>query len=123
MNCIVDYIGVPYSQLDCYALVRKVSEEVFGRELPSFADYIRDAEQLMSQEAMSPRWRPVTKEEAVAGDIAALASSAGRERHVGIYLGGGNILHTSGAYGSLVQPERGLRLMGYIEINYYRFIG
>jgi hypothetical protein len=42
-------------------------------------------------------------------------------RHVGILIENGLVLHTSIKYGSLIQMEKSLVLMGFQKIDFFRF--
>jgi hypothetical protein len=34
------FVGIPYKELDCFALVRMVSDKVFKTKLPDIRDYL-----------------------------------------------------------------------------------
>ncbi len=38
MDWWAGYVGTPYSDFNCWALIRKVYREILGIELPSFSD-------------------------------------------------------------------------------------
>jgi cell wall-associated NlpC family hydrolase len=80
-------VGKPYERgsdgplaFDCYGLVRLVSRDVFGRELPG-----RDTMTALSHQ----RWRRVRFPE---DGAIALMEIAG-EKHIGIWLREGGVLH------------------------------
>lgn len=116
---INEYVGIPYSTLDCYALVRLVSSKEFGRELPDIQDYVDNPALFILGETESGRWEFV-QFGAQPGDIASLGVLGQEPRHVGIYIGMNYVLHTSRSHGSLVHEHRHLKLQGYTDVNYYR---
>lgn len=80
-------VGKPYvrgsdgpNDFDCYGLVRLVSRDVFGRTLPG-----RDTLLALS----NPRWRRV----AIPVDGALVLMERAGEKHIGIWLGEGGVLH------------------------------
>lgn len=115
------YVGIPYADLDCYALVCRAASELYGLAFPTFPDYVANAEAIIKGEMRGGNWKPLDKYQARPGDVVTLSPMAGGGHHVGLVVGANLILHTSAKYGSMIQTERGLRVMGFLEINYFRF--
>lgn len=120
-NDLQQYVGIPYADLDCYALVCRAALELYGLKFPTFPDYVANAETIISGEMTGGNWKPISKYDARSGDVVTLSPMAGGGRHVGLVVAPNLILHTTINYGSMVQAERGLRIMGFVEINYFRF--
>jgi cell wall-associated NlpC family hydrolase len=121
MKLASDFVGIPYADLDCYALVRVVSSEVYGLNLPDFPDYVQNAEAIIAKEKASGHWAHVERAQAKAGDIVTMSPVMDSGRHVGILIENGLVLHTSIKYGSLIQMEKSLVLMGFQKIDFFRF--
>jgi cell wall-associated NlpC family hydrolase len=120
MKNINNLVGIPYDRMDCHALVRHASLQLNGVVLPDFADYIKRSEELIEQERIEGNWQKVDKP--MPGDVCTLATRVNASTHVGIYIEDDLILHTSERYGSMIQTERGLRMMGYCHITFYRYL-
>lgn len=98
---VKDYIGLPFrshgrttSGMDCWGLIRYYYENEKGITLPSFSpfyDSTNDAkaiQQLINKEKSN--WQEV--EEPQPGDVIVFRI-AGKDTHVGVYLGIFNFLH------------------------------
>jgi len=118
---INDIIGTPYSELDCYALVSKVSKEYFGVELPTVADYTKDSAPVVKSEQTKSRWIEI--DGFAPGSIVVLGVFADDARHVGICLDDGNVLHTCYRYGAIIQNTSQLNMAGYKHRRYYKLNG
>jgi cell wall-associated NlpC family hydrolase len=116
---IQQYVGIPYSQLDCYALVRLVSEKEFNTVLPDILDYVGNPDLYILDEMESNRWEFV-QFGAQPGDVVSLGVLGQPPRHVGLYLGMNYVLHTSKSHGSLIHLHQTLGRIGYTDVNYYR---
>lgn len=116
---IESLIGTPYAELDCYALVSRVSKEYFGTQLPSVADYSIDPASVVRNETQFNKWVELVEYEV--GAIAVLGINDIDRRHVGICLPDKNILHTCKKYGAIIQSLSQLRMTGYYFIRYYRW--
>jgi cell wall-associated NlpC family hydrolase len=100
--------------------VRLVLQERFGKELPAFDDYERaDRNESEHQVALGLKAldvRPV--ESPQEGDIA-LMRIRGALNHVGLYLGGGEILHTMRGTYSVIESAASPRICTKIEGYYH----
>ncbi len=122
-----EYVGIPFKDAgrerdgcDCWGLVRLVLQERFGKTLPAFDDYEKSTrDESERQVAMGLKalnlQRVETPQE---GDIA-LMRIRGALSHVGLYLGGGEILHTMRGTYSVIESASSYRLCTKIE-GYYR---
>lgn len=115
---INDFIGIPYSKLDCFALVREVSEKVFGVALPSVEDYASDPAEKISEQKTLTNWVELSHPEP--GCVVELGQSPNYSKHVGIYIGPG-VLHTCRKYGSIIQDEYQLLATGYTNIRFFKW--
>ena len=100
-----DLIGIPFLQngrdpavgLDCWGLCREALRR-FGRDVPDFPHAVYDALEIDAQaatEARTGRWERIDQPEP--GCVAAMAVDPdlpGAITHLGVYIGGGRILHT-----------------------------
>lgn len=118
---INDIIGTPYRELDCYALVCKVSREYFGIALPEVADYSKDPASVVRAERSMYGWVELAGPES--GAVALLGTYQGDARHVGICLPDGQVLHTCHRYGALIQNYSQLSLAGYVHRTFYAWRG
>lgn len=116
---IEDYVGIPYSKLDCYALVRLVSEKEFNTVLPDIVDYVENPDLYILDEMESSRWERV-EFGGQPGDVVSLGVRGQPPRHVGLYIGMGYVLHTSRSHGSLIHLHVNLKRLGYTDVEYYR---
>jgi cell wall-associated NlpC family hydrolase len=124
-----DYIGIPFvsggrgrSGADCYGLVRMVRTEQFGDVLPLLSDDYTDADNLAETEKIMRAQRPLLAGLQVAcpeaGDVCVIQFH-GLPAHVGIYAGGGFLLHTLKGTGSVLQRTGDHHLVGRIEGWYH----
>jgi cell wall-associated NlpC family hydrolase len=124
-----DYVGIPFvsggrdrNGADCYGLVRLVREEQFGGSLPLLSGDYRDADNAAETETLIRAQRPllagVRVEAPEAGDVCVL-KVRGLPAHLGIYAGGGLMLHTLKGTGSVLQRISDPPLTGRIE-GWYR---
>ena len=105
-----DYLGLPYvangrarSGLDCWGLVRLVHAEVFGNDLPSFADRYIVSERDKTAELIALNKEAWTKVEvAQTGDVA-LFRILGEASHVGIITRPGYFLHVREGQDSVIE--------------------
>lgn len=127
---VADYIGIPYLErgrdragCDCWGLVRLVLEQQFQVSLPSLAgDYeaVDDAltQRLIDSTSAAVSAKPVTAPEP--GDIAVLRVE-GIPAHVGIVVGGGNLLHvrrgTESHVSRLASSVIAARLEGFYRVR------
>ncbi|MBF0355951.1 MAG: C40 family peptidase [Alphaproteobacteria bacterium] len=125
------YIGLPWSatgdgpgSFHCWALVRHVQKERFGRDLPA----IPNPEDLFAI-AKHFRDHPERRRWAMAetpqeGDCV-LMRQARYPVHVGIWLSvdGGKVLHAIQGLGVVAQSPASLAAHGWRVEGYYRFMG
>jgi cell wall-associated NlpC family hydrolase len=124
-----EYIGIPFrsngrdrSGCDCWGLTRLVQREVFGKELPSFADRYTDSLDRETVEILIDEYRPLLLGEKIdtpdIGDITVLLFS-GHRCHLAIYVGDGKVLHTDCLTDSCLELLDGATLMGRLA-GFYR---
>jgi len=107
------YVGIPFEQLDCWALVAKVEKEIFGRDFSCFDDFAIE----LHRRFWGKKWADVGKEvykeiihqtdSPKAGDIAlygARSDQDGMLWHVGVIVDDqcSLLLHTAPKFGSVV---------------------
>ena len=121
------YVGIPYrhggrdrSGCDCWGLVRLVLDEQFGVVLPTLAGKYEPrtdeyARMVCETTPLIPTIRVVVPS---LGDIA-LLTVRGTPCHVGIYVGGGYMLHTLFSHDSALDRAFGPRWSKATE-GYYR---
>ena len=120
-----NYIGLPFkslgrdrSGLDCWGMVYLVYREVFGREVPPYAEYADayDTEEVgaLIRGEIVTRWREVSPEKL--GDVI-LLRVRGEPCHVGVVVAHGKFLHSFEGTQSCVERYDGLkwrrRIMGF----------
>lgn len=131
MHWAENYIGTPWSatgvgpgSYHCWAFVRHVQEEQFGRALPG----IPNPEGILSiardfrDHPERRRWKRVK----VPGEgDCVLMRQARYPIHVGVWLDvdGGGVLHCSQEAGVAFQSLSSLALNGWSVEGFYRFIG
>jgi len=122
-----EYVGIPFKDAgrtregcDCWGLVRLVLQERFGKTLPAFNDYEKASrDESERQVAMGFKALDLDKVDAPQeGDIA-LMRIRGALNHVGLYLGGGEILHTMRGTYSVIESAASYRLCTKIEGYYH----
>jgi cell wall-associated NlpC family hydrolase len=126
---VKNYIGIPFVSngrtregCDCYGLCRLALEEVYGIALPELSDDYENALNLRETVSLFEKNRPVLLAAPLAGPeegCVAIITEQGHPCHLGIYAGGGCILHTLAKTGSIAQRITHPALAGRIE-GYYR---
>lgn len=111
-----EYIGIPYAQMDCYALVREVSKKLYDTELPVINDYVANPASAIERWTLCRNWQEVS--EPVNGCVVVMGQALGCARHVGIYVGDG-IMHSTRKYGSVIQNMHQVAMAGYTHLRYY----
>jgi len=122
-----EYVGIPYKAggrdrdgCDCYGLVRLVLRERFGKEMPEYGECIShgadESYRLISDDMpLVDAFRPDVPQ---AGDVVVL-KMRGQPSHIGVYLGGGKMLHTLAEHDSAIESVDGPKWVKRIE-GYYR---
>jgi cell wall-associated NlpC family hydrolase len=125
-----EYVGIPFADLgrtradglDCWGLVRLVLRERTGVELPSLTCEYASTRDERVLSAVVLRQRPLVNAESVdepaIGDIV-LLRLRGLLSHVGVYVGGGCMLHTRRRTGAVVEDLRSPLWARRVE-GYYR---
>jgi cell wall-associated NlpC family hydrolase len=124
-----EYVGIPFvsggrdkTGADCYGLARLIRVEQFGDELPLLSGEYTDADNFAETEKLMKSRRPLLAgrrvESPEAGDVCVLKFH-GFPTHLGIYAGGGWMLHTLKGAGSVLQRISDPRLAGRVE-GWYR---
>lgn len=126
------YIGLPWESgaqgpdaFDCWALVRHVQREHYGRELPVIDVDAHDLAAVHAAFASHPeraRWRRVDAPQ----DGDCVQVWRGNEiDHVGIYLDidDGRVLHAAQRAGVICTALPVLKRLGWHSVEFYRFKG
>lgn len=94
-------VGVPYSELDCWGVVREFYRLVMGIGLRHYYDHVPNDDRVAEGLVFSHRgdFKEVDKPEF--GDII-LIKLHGIECHIGVYLGEGKLLHTMRGSGCVI---------------------
>jgi cell wall-associated NlpC family hydrolase len=110
------WIGVPYSELDCYALVCMAADDLFSIEYPDVFDYAQHPSKAIQDTLASDwRWRKI---EAPTPGCVVLLGTNGSAKHVGLYLGDDAVLHAHRKAGSCIQSVHALGYLYSLE-GYY----
>jgi cell wall-associated NlpC family hydrolase len=126
---VKNYIGIPFlsngrtlSGCDCYGLCRLVLEAEYGVILPELSGDYENALCIRETSALFEKNLPVLAAERLEGPeekALAVITERGYPCHLGIYAGGGYLLHTTAGTGSVAQRITSPGLAGRIE-GYYR---
>lgn len=114
-------IGLPFRPhgrgpaYDCYGLVVEAYRQVLGIEVPDYGgDYpcFRDHARLNAvvDNAIAHDWQRVNDPQPM---DAVVIYRDGRPIHIGLYLGGGQVLHIEHGIDATVQPVADFRIEGY----------
>ena len=123
------YVGIPFVSggrgrdgADCYGLIRIVLLEQFDRVLPLLSNDYSDADNVAETEQIMRAKRPLLAgrqiENPETGDVCVI-KFYGLPVHLGMYAGGGLLLHTLRTTGSVLQRLNDPLLKGRIE-GWYR---
>lgn len=125
------YIGIPFksggrdkSGLDCYGLVRLVYAEQFDAILPDLRDLYQNALDTSETAPLYQKYAPLLRGDKSncpkAGNVAVIMER-GLPTHLGIYAGGGYILHVTRHFGTILQrvtnPNLKSRVEGYYAVK------
>ena len=120
------YVGIPFEELDCWQLCRRVYEYELDINLPSFIGDYADAqdreslERIFTQELAAPsRWQTVPALEAKEYDLVLMRLSP-LPTHVGILAKRWSILHTMPKTGAVIDERGSLRLRHNV-VGFYRY--
>lgn len=112
-------IGVPYEQMNCFAIAKKFYSQVMGIELKSYHDGKR-VETKESSKCLIYTNLGDFSEVAIPnfGDLI-LLKLWGIESHIGIYLGEGLMLHSIQGTGSVIDRTSrwGKNVVGYYRVK------
>ncbi|MBQ6905189.1 MAG: C40 family peptidase [Spirochaetia bacterium] len=129
---VKDYIGIPFVSggrdpnigLDCYGLFRHVLNHIFGKNLPMLSGGYEDACNPDEAGRIYDKNKPLIAGSRIAQPeygCGVVLKYSGRPTHVGIYVGGGYILHTTAQTGSVLEsvdsPQIRCRIEGYYHVN------
>lgn len=118
MKTLNDYIGIPYRQMDCYALLRDASKTLYGCELPPLLYDPKRPHEAIDEQEVTGRWVRLMEPEL--GCVVSMGYGPHRARHVGLQTKEG-ILHTCIKYGAVVQDEIQLLASGYTYLRYFKW--
>ena len=118
---IARYIQIPYCDhgrdsngVDCYGLVRLFFKWEYDIDLPEFDYSSSELDNSDLIDISKPTLRATEVDDPVEGNIVLMAF--GRDpSHVGVYLDGGYVLHTSSHYGTCCERIDGWRLRSRIR--------
>ncbi|WP_321991536.1 NlpC/P60 family protein [Marispirochaeta aestuarii] len=118
---ITKYIQIPYKDrgrdeqgVDCYGLVRLFYQNEYGIDLPELNYYSAELDNRQLIDASKPTLKAEEVLDPEQGDIVLIALGMDPS-HVGIYLDGGFVLHTSAHYGTCCERIDGWRLRNRIR--------
>jgi len=110
-------IGIPYEEKNCWDICRDFYLEILGVELKSYFDGVEVPSKEITNSLIYTNLGDFIRVEGpIFGDLV-LMRIFGIDSHIGIYIGGGKLLHTSKATGSHI--DRVSRL-GKLITGYYR---
>ena len=123
------YTGIPFvsggrgrTGADCYGLVRMVQAEQYGKNLPLLSNDYSDADNFAETEKLLRSQKPLLAGKRVEspeiGDVCVLRILA-LPVHLGLYAGGGYLLHTLKGTGSVLQRMGDPHMAGRVE-GWYR---
>ncbi|MBQ4331369.1 MAG: C40 family peptidase [Spirochaetaceae bacterium] len=124
-----DYIGIPFvsggrdrTGLDCYGLLRLVMAEQYGYQLPLLDSGYDNALNIYDTSPLFFQQIPILAAEKIAGpqeSAVALLEIRQLPCHIGIWCGGGCILHARSGVGVVAEKIDSRRLPGRIA-GWYR---
>lgn len=99
------FVGIPYTRLDCWGLVRHYYRLVFNIHLKQYYD-LAPNDQAISAEYIQKSLKDFDRidlKEVKAGDLL-VVEILGLSSHIAVCIGGGNMLHTTEGVGSTIEP-------------------
>ena len=118
------YVGIPYSECNCWDLVCRVYEDYYNMHLPNIfgMDYKGESTAPSFIRKVWDSNRPfidsVQVEEPHTGDIV-LLRVRGLVKHVGVFIEPRKLLHSLSSVGVVLEPMRNIEV-DYRVIGYYR---
>ena len=127
-----DYIGIPFvsggrdpdTGLDCYGLFRLVMNDRYGKKLPALDAGYKDACNPSETNKIYAKNKPLIAGSRIAQPVpgcGVVLKYSGLPTHVGVYVGGGYILHTTAQTGAVLEsvdsPQIRCRIEGYYNVN------
>jgi cell wall-associated NlpC family hydrolase len=108
---LLNYIGIPYEErgeppksADCWTLIRHFAKNELGLSLPAYmysaSTILSDAAELLATKPLGDEWESLQQPQEGA---VLLFTLAGATTHCGLYLGGGDFLHTLAGRQSCVE--------------------
>lgn len=128
----IQYVGRPWENgaqgphaFDCWALVRHVQREHYGRDLPIINVDADDIDALHSAMADHPERRRWSAVDIPADGDCIQVWKGGHLDHVGVYLeiDGGRVLHAIRGSGVVCTALPVLKRLGWSPMEFYRFTG
>ncbi len=126
------YVGIPFVSggrnpkvgLDCYGLFRLVMNKHFAKRLPLLDEGYKDACNVEESSRIYAMNKPLIAGSRIAQPVygcGVVLRYSGRPTHVGVYVGGGYILHTTAQTGAVLEsvdsPQIRSRIEGYYNVN------
>lgn len=93
---IIKYIGMSYSEINCWELVRKIYSEQLSIALPQLPIEAREMN----------NWMPVKSGHEMEGDLLIFRMKE-LKRHVAMVVGDGRMIHSDEKAGVVVEPYTG----------------
>lgn len=126
------YIGIPFvsggrdigTGLDCYGLFRLVMNNHYGKNLPALDVGYKDACNPAETNKIYAKNKPLIAGRRIAQPVpgcGVVLKYSGLPTHVGVYVGGGYILHTTAQTGAVLEavgsPHIRCRIEGFYNVN------
>lgn len=110
-----DYLAIQYSIMNCYQLVRHFYRNEFGIELINMDNIKDDDTRTIHKEIMKQSINFVMTQTPKYGTLVLMNTEDNHLviNHIGIYIGGGKVLHTSRKTGAVISKIEMLNIKGY----------
>jgi len=123
------YIGIPfvdhgrsYDGMDCWGLAKAVLKNEFGVDLPDLGERYKSIKDTSTITRLVDETKPLVDARQVdrpaPGDLAVIMYK-GAAIHIGVYVGGGYVLHTNARIQSMLERVKSPNLKSRIE-GWYR---